>query len=288
LQYTIKNISPNPVYDFYVGLFFDWDIPLSSPDDDQIGFDSVLELYYQFDQQSWTYLCLAPLSEFAYFSSQIDNALWLYDGFSNQEKYQFLSGQIPISTSEELVTSGNKDWSQILSCGPLSLAPQESIRVAFAIVGGINLEELKANIASAKIKYECLCTGIDEGNDDTNLPQEFSLGQNFPNPFNPATTIVFELKPENKGSILSFPSKKNGSFFIPQIEQISNINVNLRIYNIRGQLVKTLIKDQLPPGRYEIIWDGTDGNGKRVASGLYLYRLETPQSQTTRKMLLLK
>jgi subtilisin family serine protease len=288
LQYTLKNCHTDPLTNLYVGLFFDWDIPLSSPDDDQIGFDSALSLYYQFDSQSRIYLCLVPLSELPYFSSPIDNALWLYDGFSNQEKYQFLSGQVPMSTNEELVTSENKDWSQMVSCGPFDLAPQESTQVAFAIVGGINLEELKANIASAKTKYECLCAGVDEGNDNTNLPEEFSLGQNFPNPFNPATIIVFDLKPENKGSILSFPSKKNGSFFIPHIEQISNIYVTLRIYNIRGQLVKTLIEDQLPPGRYEVIWDGTDDNGEKVASGLYLYRLVTPQSQTTRKMILLK
>jgi subtilisin family serine protease len=288
LQYTLKNCSANPLTNLYVGLFFDWDIPLSSPDDDQIGFDSALGLYYQFDPQSGIYLCLVPLSELPYFSSPIDNALWLYDGFSNQEKYQFLSGQIPISTNEELVTSENKDWSQIISCGPFGLAPQESIQVAFAIMGGINPEELKVNIASAQTKYESLCAGVDDENNNTNLPQEFSLDQNFPNPFNPATTIAFELKPENKGLILSSPPKKNGSFFIPRIEQISNIYVTLRIYNIRGQLVKTLIEEQLSPGRYEVIWDGTDDNGEKVASGVYLYRLEIPQSQTTRKMILLK
>ncbi|NIM99563.1 MAG: hypothetical protein GTO24_16270 [candidate division Zixibacteria bacterium] len=53
-------------------------------------------------------------------------------------------------------------------------------------------------------------------------------------------------------------------------------------------MVKTLIDGQLPPGRYEVIWDGTDYGGKKVASGIYLYTLKTPQGQTTRKMILLK
>jgi flagellar hook assembly protein FlgD len=49
-----------------------------------------------------------------------------------------------------------------------------------------------------------------------------------------------------------------------------------------------LIDNELSPGRYEFTWDGTDGNGKKVASGVYLYRLKTPQSKLTRRMILLK
>lgn len=296
LQYTIKNTDTEGVYDFCVGLFFDWDIPLNSPDDDQIGFDTVLSLYYQFDPGSEIYLSLVPLSGGAHFSNQIDNAFWLYDGFSDKEKYQFLSGQVPQSTGEQPVTgnqseflySEQKDWSQLVSCGPFDLALEESTVVAFAIVGGGSLDELKANISSAQAKYECMCTGMEAENEDNNLPEHFSLGQNFPNPFNPATTIVFELKPEYQVSNTSFPPRKKSKSFMPQMENISRVYISLKIYNIRGQLVKTLIENELPPGRYEVIWDGTDEVGKKVASGVYLYRLKTPKSQATRKMILLK
>jgi flagellar hook assembly protein FlgD len=75
---------------------------------------------------------------------------------------------------------------------------------------------------------------------------------------------------------------------VPQEEQTSSIPTSLRIYNLRGQLVKTMIDDELSPGRYELTWDGTDENGEKVASGVYLYRLKTPQIQTTRRMILLK
>ncbi|MCK4224106.1 MAG: S8 family serine peptidase [candidate division Zixibacteria bacterium] len=294
LQYTIKNTNPNSVYDFYVGLFFDWDISLDSPDDDQIGFDPVLSLYYQFDPESEIYLCVVPLSGSPYFSNQIDNALWLYDGFSDQEKYQFLSGQVPTSIIEELATgnqiteSNGRDWSQLVSGGPFDLAPEDSTVVAFAMVGGMSLDELRTNTTSAQAKYECMCTGIEEENEDNNLPAHFSLEQNFPNPFNPATTILFELKPEYQISNTPFPPRKKSESFMPQIEQISKVYTSLKIYNIRGQLVKILIEDELPPGRYKMTWDGTDEGGKKVASGIYLYRLKTPQSQTTRKMILLK
>ena len=294
LQYTIKNTNPNSVYDFYVGLFFDWDISLDSPDDDQIGFDPVLSLYYQFDPESEIYLCVVPLSGSPYFSNQMDNALWLYDGFSDQEKYQFLSGQVPTSIIEELATgnqiteSNGRDWSQLVSGGPFDLAPEDSTVVAFAMVGGMSLDELRTNTTSAQAKYECMCTGIEEENEDNNLPAHFSLEQNFPNPFNPATTILFELKPEYQISNTPFPPRKKSESFMPQIEQISKVHTSLKIYNIRGQLVKILIEDELPPGRYKMTWDGTDEGGKKVASGIYLYRLKTPQSQTTRKMILLK
>ena len=294
LQYTIKNAGTIPVQNAFVGLFFDWDISLNSPDDDQIGFDSVLWLHYQFDPESKIYLTVVPLSEAPYLSNPVDNALWLYDGFSDQEKYQFLSGQVPISIREELATGNQtagsigKDWSQLVSCGPFDLALEESTVVAFAIVGGTSLGELRANITSAQTKYECMCTGIEVENEDKNVPDHFALGQNFPNPFNPSTTIIFELKPEYQ--ILNIPVSpgKNDEFSIPPMGKISRIFVSVKIYNVRGQLVKTLIEDELPPGRHEVVWDGTDQGGERVASGVYLYRLKTPKSQTTRKMIFLK
>jgi len=72
------------------------------------------------------------------------------------------------------------------------------------------------------------------------------------------------------------------------MEVISRVHTSLKIYNIRGQLVRTLIEDELSPGKHEVIWDGKDERGKKVTSGVYLYRLKTPKSQTTRKMILLK
>ncbi|MGB8658143.1 MAG: S8 family serine peptidase [Candidatus Zixiibacteriota bacterium] len=287
LQYTLRNASSHPVQSLYVGLFFDWDIPLSSPNDDQIGFDSAFSMCYQFDPQSQIYLSLVPLSKAPHFSNQIDNALWLYDGFSKVEKYQFLSGQASKNSTDQLSTEA-KDWSQIVSSGPFDLAPEESTVVAFAVVGGTSLSDLEENVSSAQTKYERLSTGSDAGNDDNSQPSRFSLSQNFPNPFNPATTIAFELKPENQGGSFPLSSQKGKQFSVPQIQSLSRIQTSLEIYNVRGEVVKTLINGALPPGKYQATWDGTDQTGEKVASGLYLYRLKTPQSQTTRKMILLK
>ena len=85
---------------------------------------------------------------------------------------------------------------------------------------------------------------------------------NYPNPFNPETTISFE---------------------IPE----SGI-VSLQIYNLKGQLIRTLINDFLPAGKQSLVWNGTDNENKPVASGVYLYKIKAGKNSTTAKMLLLK
>ena len=288
MQYIVKNTNPHPVNNIYAGLFFDWDISLGSADDDQIGMDSILGIFYQFDPQTQIYLSLYPLNHDNFYSYQLDNSLWLYDGFSKPEKYQFLSGQMSKSVSQILSVSEGKDWSQLVSIGPFDLAPQESVVVAFAIVGGTGLDELETNLSSARAKYESLCTGIDDDNDTRNLPSRFYLSQNYPNPFNPATTIAFEIKPENPAASSLAPPEKPSESYNLQAVQTYTVLTSLKIYNIRGQLVKTLVESNLPPGKYEVSWDGTGQNGEKVASGVYLYNLQAPQSRTSRKMILLK
>jgi len=105
----------------------------------------------------------------------------------------------------------------------------------------------------------------EEGDDDTEIaavPTEYVLEQNYPNPFNPSTTI---------------------SFALPEAG-----NVNLAIYDINGQLVKTLVSGSMPAGRHSVVWDGTGTNGLRVASGMYLYRLEANGFLAQKKLVLTK
>jgi|GEM_PF-1599120 len=101
--------------------------------------------------------------------------------------------------------------------------------------------------------------------DNLDVPETFTLQQNYPNPFNPETTIRF-----------SIPAG------------IGNNPIELKIYNPLGQLVRTLVNQPLTPGVYKSIWDGRDGNGNLVASGIYVYRLSGNAFNTTRKMILMK
>ena len=97
---------------------------------------------------------------------------------------------------------------------------------------------------------------------DENTPIKTALFSNYPNPFNPSTTISYNLAESG--------------------------NVKLDIYNIRGQLIKTLVNEQKEPGNYSIIWQGDDKNGITVTSGFYFYRLETNTTKLVKKMLLIK
>ncbi len=100
-------------------------------------------------------------------------------------------------------------------------------------------------------------------NDDPAVPNvTYMLHQNYPNPFNPETTISFDMP-------------KAGF-------------ANLSIYNVKGQLIKNLINENLDFGRHSVVWNGTDNNGKPVTSGLYLYRLTTNGVTETKKMMLMK
>jgi hypothetical protein len=100
-------------------------------------------------------------------------------------------------------------------------------------------------------------------NDENEAPALVTnLAQNYPNPFNPTTTISFDLAKAGK--------------------------VKLNVYNIKGQLVRSLVNDALNAGSHKVIWNGTDGRNRRVASGIYYYRLETKDYVKTNKMVLMK
>jgi len=88
------------------------------------------------------------------------------------------------------------------------------------------------------------------------------LHQNYPNPFNPTTTINYQL-PENS-------------------------MVELAVYNLKGQKVKTLVKENLESGNHTVIWNGKDDNGKSVSSGIYFYKMKAGNFVETKKMILMK
>lgn len=93
-------------------------------------------------------------------------------------------------------------------------------------------------------------------------PEIFGLADNYPNPFNPETTLKYQL-PEAA-------------------------DVKLEVYNVVGQVVRTLIADHQNAGRYVVQWDATNDNGQALSSGIYFYHIQAGDFQKTKKMLLLK
>ena len=102
-------------------------------------------------------------------------------------------------------------------------------------------------------------TGVDE----TEVPLRSGLGQNVPNPFNPKTSIAYEVP-------------------------VDGCHVAIDILDVSGRVVRHLVDEFQAEGRREIVWDGRDNEGRELSSGVYFYKLVTPESESTRKMLLLK
>jgi len=96
------------------------------------------------------------------------------------------------------------------------------------------------------------------------VPLVTALKSNYPNPFNPSTTISFELNAEN-------------------IE-----NIEIEIFNLKGQKVKILVNEKLDAGTHHVIWNGKDENGKPVSSGVYFYQMKAGKFVSTKKMILMK
>jgi len=267
LEYTLKNKTSDTLKGIYPGLFFDWDINLFSPKDDLAGHDTVsdIPIVYQYDSTSSVYLTIFPLNHPPASYKLIDNQLYLYDGFTEEEKYFFLRGDTLIaSDSASHLPAG--DWSIISSCGPFIVPPEESIIVAMAVVAGSGLFDLKENIKSAKVKYYDVRTEV-KSKEELLVPNVYSLDQNYPNPFNPSTKIQFR---------------------VGSLEFGEPVHTTLIIYNILGQKVRTLVDEKRLPGRYELIWDGKDDKGREATSGVYFYRLEADGFRETKKMILLR
>lgn len=96
------------------------------------------------------------------------------------------------------------------------------------------------------------------------IPSDYALQQNYPNPFNPTTTIEFSIPQSHRGV------------------------VTLRIYNMLGQLVRELENAEIAPGVYRKTWNGLDEQGRRVASGVFIYQMRAGQFTASRKLVMMK
>jgi hypothetical protein len=118
---------------------------------------------------------------------------------------------------------------------------------------GVSLSNIQQKID------ELLATDIRD--DDLNI-QSFQLYDNYPNPFNPETTIRFAVNQAQK--------------------------INLNIFDAQGRLIKRLVNRELQQGEYSVKWNGTDSNKRRVASGIYFYQLSGDNHIIVKKMQFLK
>lgn len=142
----------------------------------------------------------------------------------------------------------------------LTLEPGQVIDVAF------DVSDLATVPAGYTRDYVFVSTGRynepGAGENGAERKRSFALDANVPNPFNPATTIRYSLA--------------------------TATHVELEIYDVRGALVRTLVSGDRPAGEQSVEWNGLSDAGTPMASGVYFYRLHTPEFTQTRKMILLK
>lgn len=124
----------------------------------------------------------------------------------------------------------------------------------------LNLTSDDPNALHTEIALMGLASTVD--NDDNLNPMVTALKGNYPNPFNPTTTIAFSLSDASP--------------------------VKIEIYNILGQKVTTLVNSQLAAGQHNVSWNGRDDNGRGVASGVYFYKMSAGRYTSTKKMIMMK
>ena len=134
---------------------------------------------------------------------------------------------------------------------PLDLESTDGIPLV-----GLTFPELK------RVQVLPFQTAVLEGLKPANVPQNYRLQHAYPNPFNPTTTIRFSLPVAT--------------------------TINLKIYNVQGQMVRHLVEQTVATGQYAVHWDGRDDSGRSLASGTYVYQLEAAEIRLQRKVTFLK
>ena len=196
----------------------------------------------------------------------LDNPTPWLDENGNETKFPFSGDPV---TGAGHIDSGPSDRRMVMNMGPFTLNVGDTVEFVLAIGGGIgqnninSITELRQNMGESKthlLSQFGLNLGISSSN--LSIPNRYELFQNHPNPFNPITKINIHL---------------------PKSE-----HVQLTVYNILGEEVRTLINSEKVAGEYNLLWDGTNFRGAPVSSGIYFYRLHVGQYQKTKKMLLLR
>jgi hypothetical protein len=173
------------------------------------------------------------------------------------------------NTGSDNIDLGNSDWTAMLATGPQylvstheylahkALEPHEKIWFdRDDVANGID------TVVKAAMAWIAMQTTGVSNETSGSVPSQFELRQNYPNPFNPSTVISFQLPVSGKA--------------------------RLAIYNIAGQLIRTLLDGSAAAGAHAVSWDGRDARGQIVASGVYVYKLEAGEFVETRKMSFLR
>lgn len=216
--------------------------------------------YTFFDEQYFT--TIGPVESRGYELRHLGGGYYYLD--VNIKNYDALKSVNDITVKLESADPRVHIANEYLSFG--DIAPEEIVTKSFLLINSEirRASHMTVHIYSGKIKlwhhgfilapYEILSSHEPEEN--------LKVYDNYPNPFNPSTTI---------------------RYYLPQDERVMLI-----VYNVLGEVVRTLVDEQSAAGEKSIVWDGRDNLGREVSSGVYIYRIQAGEFLQTRKMMLLR
>ena len=271
VRYALTNKTNVNIENFYIGQYWDFDIDDTSYDDDMVAYNIEKDFGYAYDNDGdplSTHIGLAVLSEdtknfFAMNDKGQGNPTISWDGFTDTEKWTSLT------SGKTFSSTGPNDISLVISAGPATLYPNIKKNFDFLIAAGDDLEKLTQTVITAKQKYNDVLTTISYSNEI--IPENFELFQNYPNPFNPTTKIKYTV-----------PANSNEYIKSNKLDLNRN-TVTLKVYDILGKEIKTLVNQKQNPGIYEINFDALN-----LTSGVYFYKLTSGSFSSIKKMILLR
>jgi hypothetical protein len=228
------------------------------------------QIIHQFDIASGTATGFTHdvLAELGPNASAIAGGLWTGEGVEGGVASigGCLQGTPDVFFSYELATAGPTWMKMLVTSGQVD--PNDAFDAPARIYGetaGMDTawvvfytNDPAAPVINVEVNVDVI-TGIGDVN---TVPTSYAVSQNYPNPFNPSTTIKYQL---------------------PQTS-----DVQLQIFNVLGQKVRTLLNSKVEAGYHEAIWDGRNDLGHQVASGIYIYKFQAGNFQKTLKLMLLK
>jgi hypothetical protein len=252
----LTNGSSVDIEGLYAGYFIDWNIPESSYETNTAYFDTVnnMAVAYSTDNSASPYTAMGIVSRkkgFGFYA--IDNKATSgpvqisdTDGFSDAEKWYALSNGV------KKISAGTGDISYVISGGPYNIPAGQELHIEFVIGAGSTLHEAIQAVKTGRRRLGDSSEVVEE------IPTVFHLDQNYPNPFNSATIIGYKLAADGM--------------------------VTLKVYDILGRIVATLVNEFQRSGNYNVQLS----TNNLLSSGVYFYSLTAGSFSSSKKMILLK
>lgn len=264
IRYGYVNKSAATLSDFYMGMLIDWDLTPQAVTD-LGGYAPERHLVYNYESTGANpyYYGIAALDT-------VSGMMTTPDPIGVNARLQSF---VRISSIDTNPIGPPGDFRSWIGTGPAEIAPGDTFWTTFAILAGDDLQDIRehADMASQKafaLGWTNTVTGIEDAPISAGEIREFALEGNYPNPFNPSTSIRY------------------------QLAEIAD--VTLKVFNLLGQEVATLVRERQSAGAKTVSWDGRDYLGNPAASGVYIYRM-TARSDAkgaffsdSRKMVLMK